>query len=149
MDFITAVRNIRGEMNISPARPLPVLVSGKPHAVERVRRFEELISSLARLESWEEVTGEAPDGCATGVVEDLRLFIPLAGLVDISAEISRLEKEIARWEKDLTRVTRKLENPNFLAKANPEVVEKERRKSAEIQEKLAGLSEALERLRAV
>ncbi|MBF0453701.1 MAG: valine--tRNA ligase [Magnetococcales bacterium] len=146
MSFVTAVRTVRAEMDLSPGKRLVVLVSGSQTMVERLKRHEGLISVLARLDSWDILSGEAPEGAATGVVEEMQIFIPLAGLIDVDAETARLLKGLQKLEKDLLRVTGKLSNPNFLAKAKPEVVEKERGKQQEMEEKKAGLSRALERM---
>ncbi|MBF0369291.1 MAG: valine--tRNA ligase [Magnetococcales bacterium] len=146
MSFVTAVRTVRSEMNLPPGKKLPVLVTGEEQAVDRLQRHEGLISVLARLESWENLSGEPPEGSAAGVVDGLRLFIPLAGLIDVEAEAARLEKGLKKLDKDLQRVQGKLKNPNFRAKAKPEVVAGEEAKEREFVEKRQGLAEALKRL---
>ncbi|MBF0154336.1 MAG: valine--tRNA ligase [Magnetococcales bacterium] len=149
MAFITAVRTIRAEMDLPPGQPLAVVITGEAWAVGHVRRHQEVIISLGRLSSWSEVVGETPTGCATGVVQGLRLFIPLAGIIDLDAEEARLEKAIGRVEGDLQRVLGKLSNDNFLAKAKPDVIDKERTKQRSMEEQRQGLAEALERIRAL
>ncbi len=153
MDFVqalvTALRTIRAEMNLPPGQRLPLLVSGAEAAIAMVRRHETLIKPLCRLESWEILEGEAPKGCATGVVPDLHLFIPLAGIIDLDAEFARLRKGMEKLAGELARVEKKLANPNFLAKAKPEVVAGERAKQQAIQEKHQGLGQALERIQSL
>ena len=146
MSLVTAVRTIRAEMDISPGKRLSILVSGSQEMLSRLKQHEGLIAPLARLDSWQVLDGEAPEGAATGVVEEMQIFIPLAGLIDVDAETTRLQKGLQKLEKELSRVAGKLSNPNFLAKAKPEVVEKERGKHQELEEKMAGLSAALLRI---
>jgi valyl-tRNA synthetase len=146
MSFVTAVRTIRAEMDISPGKRLAVLVSGSQEMVSRLQRHQDLITPLARLESWQILSGEAPEGAATGVVGEMQIFIPLAGLIDVDAETARLQKGLQKLEKELSRVVGKLTNPNFLSKAKPAVVEKEQGKRQELEEKKVGLSEALIRI---
>ncbi|MBF0261908.1 MAG: valine--tRNA ligase [Magnetococcales bacterium] len=147
MAMVTAVRNVRGEMDIPPGRRLPVLVSGEPEAVAILRRHEGLIAVLARLEGWSELTGEIPEGVATAVLPGMRIFIPLAGIIDPTAEIARLEKTLQKLEADLTRVTGKLNNAGFLANAKPEVVAGEQAKARAFTEKRQVLEDALARMR--
>ncbi|OSM04854.1 putative valyl-tRNA synthetase [Magnetofaba australis IT-1] len=146
--LITAVRNIRGEMDVPPSKPVSLLVSGSEQALARIRKHEALLKALAKVGEWEVLQGEAPDGCAAGVVDELRLFIPLKGLIDLDAEAGRLEKALGKLEGDLAKVRKKLGNASFLDKAKPEVVEKERAKEAELAQKAEGVSEALARINA-
>nr|CRH04665.1 Valyl-tRNA synthetase [Candidatus Magnetococcus massalia] len=144
--FVTTIRGIRGEMDVPPGKRIAILISGEEGAIARVRRHEPTINSLAKLASWEVLEGEAPEGSATGVMEDLRIFIPLKGLIDVDAEAQRLQKALDKLDVDLGRVEKKLSNENFLAKAREDVVAKEREKAVEMAEKRAGLIEALERI---
>ncbi|MBF0445607.1 MAG: class I tRNA ligase family protein, partial [Magnetococcales bacterium] len=146
MSLVTAVRTIRAEMDISPGKKLDILVQGSKEMVTRLERHSALIVPLAKLASWQVLEGEAPDGAATGVVGEMQIFIPLAGLIDIEAETARLQKGLQKLDKDLERVVGKLTNPNFLAKAKPEVVAKEQGKQQELEEKKNSLTEALLRI---
>ena len=94
------------------------------------------------------VTGEGaePKGAATAVAGEVRVYVFLAGVIDVASEKGRLEKEIAKIEKDLAVVSRKLANPDFLAKAAEAVVVKEREKAREFGEKRTALEAALQRL---
>nr|VFK00016.1 MAG: valyl-tRNA synthetase [Candidatus Kentron sp. H]VFK00090.1 MAG: valyl-tRNA synthetase [Candidatus Kentron sp. H]VFK04395.1 MAG: valyl-tRNA synthetase [Candidatus Kentron sp. H] len=140
--FVLGVRRIRGEMNIPPAKRVPVLLrqevagEGQEGIAETRRRLAEhhrALTTLARIESiaWLEV-GAAPPESATSLLGDLELRIPVAGLIDVEAETARLGKEIAKMVQELTRSQGKLENPNFVDKAPPEVVAKERVRVAEL-----------------
>ncbi|MBF0416857.1 MAG: valine--tRNA ligase [Magnetococcales bacterium] len=147
MALVTAVRNVRGEMDIPPGRRLPLLVSGESEAVAILRRHEGLIGVLARLEGWSELSGEIPEGAATAVLPGMRIFIPLAGVIDPAAEIARLEKTLQKLDADLARVSGKLNNAGFLANAKPEVVAGEQAKAREFTEKRQVLEDALARMR--
>jgi valyl-tRNA synthetase len=149
MNIITSVRNIRGVMNISPSKKLRVLISA-PDA-DRLSIMEcgkEYIRDLANLEGLEmDVNVPEPKGSATGVVGPIRVHVFLEGVVDITAEKDRLEREIKKIEKDLSLVSRKLGNQDFLKKASPEIVEKEEAKFNALREKNQVLEDALARLR--
>jgi len=141
MDFILGVRNIRGEMNLSPAKPLSVFLQhGDGQDRECTTRNYTFLCALARLESisWLSDETKAPPS-ATALIRQVHLFIPMAGLIDAAAEIKRLDKEMERLRKDLDRTQSKLTNPNFVDRAPIEVVEKER-------ERLSQMGGALEKL---
>jgi valyl-tRNA synthetase len=90
-----------------------------------------------------------PKGVATGVVGTTRIFVPLAGVVDIAGEKTRLEKELAKVSKDLEQSARKLANSDFRAKAAPEIITKEEAKLKESQEKFSTLEGALKKLKEI
>ncbi len=126
---IVAVRNIRGEMNISPARKIPVLLRGQnQHDQRRMTENRQFLSSLAKLDSIDWLTdGEAPMS-ATQLVGDTEVLVAMAGLIDKQAELTRLDKELDRLNKEIARLQGKLNNEKFTAKAPAEVVEKEQEK---------------------
>jgi len=151
MDFLLGVRRIRGEMNIAPGKPLPVfLQNGQSQDRQWLEQNRELLSKLGRLEdiTWLEA-GEAAPESAIALLGELRILIPMKGLIDKDAELARLEKEIQRIEKDLPRVEGKLNDPSFAAKAPAQVVEKERAKLAEMRSSLQQLQQQVERIRAL
>jgi valyl-tRNA synthetase len=133
MQFVQGVRRIKGEMNISPAKPLPVLLQNASDQdlkwLEASRRY---LDFLARTESIQVSEGEeqAPEA-AIALVGGMKVLIPMAGLIDKEAELKRLNKEIGKLQSDLERGRKKLSNPDFLDKAPPAVVRKERDKLAE------------------
>ena len=151
-EVITRVRNIRGEMNIAPSLKLKVTLSVPEDASVRdmLERGRVNITNLANLEVLT-VTGETmePKGVATAVAGPVRIYVFLAGVIDVAGEKGRLEKEIAKVEKDLAVVSRKLSNPDFLAKAAEAVVKKEQEKSRGLGEKRTALETALKRLAAL
>ncbi len=133
---ITGVRNIRGEMNIAPGKALPLLLkNGSNQDQQALENTRVLLQKLAKLESitWLSA-GETAPPCATALVGSMELLIPLAGLIDVTAEKDRLQKEIARLERELSRLAGKLENDSFVANAPADVVAKEQQKLAETRE---------------
>ncbi len=146
---ILGVRNIRGEMNIAPSRPLPLLLQrGDASDRKRVADHQSALLMLAKLKdvTWLEPGEKAPPS-ATALVGDLELFIPLAGLIDQKAESARLEKEIAKLEQERTKAQVKLSNPAFVNQAPPAVVVQERERLVEFERALSKLSQQLEGLK--
>ena len=138
---VTGVRNIRGEMDISPARQVPILFSnGSTEDQERLDKFTRELTFLVRPESltWLGDNAEKPMS-ATALVGEMELLVPMAGLIDKEAELARLDKEIDRKQKDRAKTEGKINNPSFVEKAPEEVVQKER-------DKLQDLDSALEKL---
>ncbi len=148
MNVITRVRNIRGEMGLSPSKKLRVVVSAPEAEAKAVLTAGSgYITTLANLESLE-IGGdmEEPKGAATGVIGNIRVFVLLEGAIDVASEKARLEKELAKIEKDLTIVSRKLANADFLAKAAEAIVRKEEEKHRELTEKRAMIQKALNKV---
>ncbi|MBD3657467.1 class I tRNA ligase family protein, partial [Marinobacter sp.] len=139
---ILAVRNIRGEMNISPAKKIPVLLRGAD--ADDQRRMDEnrqFLGSLAKLESLDWFTGDKAPMSATQLVGEMEVLVPMAGLIDKEAELKRLDKELDRLQKEIGRLEGKLGNEKFTAKAPADVVEKEQEKLRDAQGSLKRLSE--------
>jgi len=147
-DVITAVRNIRGEANIKPSQQVDLLLQGgtpddRAHADQSGAMLKRLANVGAT--TWLDDSAEAPPH-ALALVSDLRVMVPLAGLIDVAAERARLQKEIERNQADLARVEGKLGNPNFVNKAPSAVVDKERVKAADLRTRIAALEDQLEKL---
>jgi valyl-tRNA synthetase len=151
MEIITSIRNIRGEMRIPPSQKLNVLISAADEKSKRIIETDrDYILNLANLESLKvEVNLVEPKGVATGVIGATRIFVPLAGIVDIAGEKTRLDKELAKVTKDLEQSSRKLATRDFLAKAAPEIIQNERKKLKDFQEKFAALEKALKKLKEI
>jgi valyl-tRNA synthetase len=133
MQFILGVRRIKGEMNIPPAKPLPVLLANaSTQDLAWLAASRPYLDFLARTESVHilEPGQEAPES-ALALVGEMQVLIPMAGLIDKDAEIKRLDKELARLEGDVARTQAKLANPSFVDKAPAAVVQKERERLAE------------------
>ncbi|MDP2039249.1 MAG: class I tRNA ligase family protein, partial [Ignavibacteria bacterium] len=142
-EVVTAIRNIRGEMSISPAKPINVFL--KSTAVTFAQ--EKYIKSLVRIETLTvDEHLDKPKACASAVVKGCDIFIPLEGLIDLKVERARIEKEIARILGSFNGVRKKLENESFVSKAPAEVIERERMKMADWQKALEKLQTILEDL---
>ncbi len=145
---IIAVRNIRGEMNISPARDIPVLLT---KGGERDRQFlgnnAQFLVKLAKLESvsWLDDPGTAPPA-SMQVVGELEVLVPLAGLIDVAAELGRLAKERDKLEKEIARLADKLGNAKFVENAPTDVVAKEREKLSNAESTLNQLQDQVDKL---
>jgi len=151
MNFILGVRRIRGEMNIAPSKPLPVLLqNGSETDQQNLSKSLSYIQKLGRLESitWLNPDDTTPES-AIALVGELKILIPMAGLIDKEAELARLAKEIQKIANDLPRVEGKLNNPAFVDKAPPEVIDKERAKLAELRSLLNNLEQQQEKIRAL
>jgi valyl-tRNA synthetase len=149
MGIITAVRNIRGEMNISPSQALAVTIqSADETARELITQHQAMIVDLARLQDLAiEMPGSKPPATATAIVDQVTLFVSLEGIVDFEKEEQRLEKEIFKLAKKLSSVSNKLQNKNFLNKAPEEIVSKVRKKHDTLQQKKAKLDANLDKIR--
>jgi len=146
--FILGVRQIRGEMNISPGKALPVLLQGATETdKELAERHTALLHRVGRVESVRALTdGEEPPAAAMALLQDVRLLVPMEGLIDVEAERQRLAKQRDRAQADLTRSRAKLDNPNFVNNAPADVVTKEQARIAEFERQLSQLAEQLEKL---
>lgn len=117
--FILGIRNIRGEMNISPGKPLPIqLWNAHAEEIQRVKDNEVLLKAIAKIDSITvlKVTDARPSA-STALVGTLEILVPLAGNINVEAEVKRLQKEIDKHKKDLDLMQSKLENPDFMQKA--------------------------------
>ena len=148
-NFILGIRKIRGEMNIAPGKPLPVLLqNGDDNDQQSLAKHQLLLTALARIESiqWLDTTDSAPES-AMALCGDMRILIPMAGLIDKDAELARLGKEIEKREKELERSENKLQNPSFVDRAPAEVVDKERQKLADMRSALDNLRAQQDKIR--
>ena len=147
MDVTTAIRNIRGEMNIAPAAQVDAVVFGPDHLTGIVQTHGHYVKDLARLSGLEmHKDGKRPRVAASAVVRELELFVPLEHVLDFTDESQRLQKEISKLEPELARSKKKLANKEFLDRAPEDVVSKERDKFERLGDKLNKLQRQLERL---
>ena len=149
--FIIAIRNIRGEMDISPSKELPVLLKNvNENDQRRLNENEQFLSSLAKLESITVLAdSEQGPASASAVVGDLSVLIPMAGLIDKEAELTRLDKAMDKLVKDAAKTRGKLANDNFVGKAPAAVIEKEKAKLAEAESALAKMQEQKDQIAAL
>ena len=140
---IIGIRNIRGEMNITPAKHLPIYFNnGSADDLRKLNDNRQFLAKLANLEAitWLEPGEEAPMS-ATALVGNMEILVPMAGLIDKDAELARLNKEIDKLQRELEKVQSKLGNENFVGKAPAEVVAKERERMADMEATLGKLSQ--------
>jgi len=143
MNFILGVRRIRGEMNIAPGKPLPVLLqNGSDTDQQSLANNRIYLQKLGRLESitWLNADDSTPES-AIALIGDMKILIPMAGLIDKEAELARLEKEIQKIKNDLPRVEGKLNNPTFVDKAPQDIIDKEKAKLADLHSSLNNLEQ--------
>ncbi len=147
--IITGIRNIRGEMNISPSLSLAVSAQSQDESTKKtIQQHRDMIINLARLKSLS--VGNAvkrPKSAAMAVVNDATIFISLEGIVDFAKEIERLEKEINKLTNESATVSKKLNNEDFLRKAPVEVVEKVKAKHGLLVEKQQKLLSNLNKIK--
>ena len=141
-NVIVGVRNVRGEMNISPAKVLPIyLARGNTDDKRRLDENRQFLSKLASLESitWLEDPADAPLS-ATALAGDMEILVPMDGLIDVTAELARLDREIDKISNETKKLSGKLGNSKFVDNAPAEVVEKERQKLEEFENSLSQLN---------
>ena len=149
--FILGIRQIRGEMNIPPSKPLPCFVQNISDIDQRcLDTHAQLLSSLAKLESIQQlsVNDDAPES-ATALVGEMKVLIPLAGLIDKDQEIARLNKEIEKLEKQKIQFSAKLNNKKFTNGAPKAVVNKEKEKLTSVESAIIDLSSQLKKISAL
>jgi len=143
-DVIRAVRKLRNENRVAERVAVPAVV--KTDDPEPLLDQEGLIRRLGRLESFDAGDVTRPDGAAIEVLAGDEVYVPLAGLIDVEAERARKQKELEKAQGQLRGVEGKLGNQNFVTKAKPEVVERERQRADEIKERIERLERALKDL---
>jgi len=148
MDLILAIRNIRGEMNIAPSMQIKAIVNvARKDMADHLEKAAGYVKTLSRL--YELQIGESekkPKTAATGVIKDAEVYVPLEGIIDLTQERDRLQKEIAKTSKDIEVFSKKLSNRNFVDKAPKEVVEKDTAKFEEFKAKRDKLEQSLKML---
>jgi valyl-tRNA synthetase len=146
VDLVTEVRSIRSEMNVPAATQIPlVLVAASAEVQTRATRYDDMLRRLARL-SGISFSDAAPSGAVQIIVRGGVAALPLADVIDLSAERTRLQKEIARIDQEIARIDGKLSNESFVARAPEEVVVGEREKREDYRAQKDKFAEALLRL---
>jgi valyl-tRNA synthetase len=147
--IVVAVRGIRADYNVSPGAHVDVIV----HASEDFTRtilagYTKFVQDLAKAR---EVTvrkeGEVPKLSASSLVGEAEVFVPLAGLIDVSVELPRLEKDLKKSKAEVEQVEKKLENPNFAQRAPVEVVEETKQRLEDARARVIKLTQMIERLK--
>jgi valyl-tRNA synthetase len=148
MEFILGVRRIRGELDIAPSVQIPARLQGAAASdLAHYSRNEAVIRRLAGISSATALApGETPPQAAAALLGELQILVPMAGLIDVDAELARLGKRRSRLEQELARASAKLGNENFVRNAPAEVVTQERERIAGFKRELAQLAEQHERV---
>lgn len=149
--LIGAVRNIRGEMGLGNARLLPVLLQNTTDAEKaQIARIEPLFKALAKVESITFLSdAEQPPLSSSSVVGHVSVFVPMKGLIDPKAELTRLQKDLDKVQKQHDQIANKLSNEGFVSKAPAAVVEGEKVKLAEFADQLAKIKANMEQIAAL
>jgi valyl-tRNA synthetase len=147
MAVIRAVRNLRTETNCPPGKEVKVIFCGPETDLAFLREQQPYLRALARAVMAEApASGERPKGAATAVVGAIEIYLPLDDLVNLEEERARLSKEVGKIEDELARVQKKLANRDFMAKAKAEVIQKEKDKAVQFEEKIRTLRSSLEKI---
>jgi valyl-tRNA synthetase len=144
---ITRIRDARNQMSVEPARRIPVIMA----VSNDLAIFEQqmpLIEFLARTEKPQlySTLDHKPEQAMALLAGTVEIYLPLAGMIDIGKELERFDKEIAQAQQEQSRLQSKLANKNFVSKAKPEVVAKDREKLVEQEEHLVKLTARREEL---
>jgi valyl-tRNA synthetase len=149
VDTVGEIRSVRAEMNVPPgARPPLSVIGASPETKARLSRHRDLLLTLARLDSAREAESP-PTGAVPFVLGEATGALAIAEFIDLTAEKARLVKEISGHVGEIEKTQKKLNNPDFLARAKEEVVEENRERLAEAEAAKAKLEAALARLEAV
>jgi len=145
MELVRAIRNIRGEVNLTPGKKIEVIIQAQPAELAIITKSQAYLTNLAGIAQLQltALQEEKPEKAMTARVEKVELYLPLAGLLDLDKERERLEKELALAEKEVERVDNKLNNPGFTGKAPAEIIAKEQEKREEWLEKKDKILERL------
>ena len=148
--FVLGVRKIRSGMNIDPRKALPVLLqNGSEQDRQRLDNNRHYITALGRVESIEWLGDQEGPESATALIGEMKLLIPMAGLIDKEAEQARLGKELNKKRTELERTENKLNNASFVDKAPAAVVDKEKAKAEDVRSAIRQLEEQLAKIAAL
>ncbi|HKZ46602.1 MAG TPA: valine--tRNA ligase [Thermodesulfobacteriota bacterium] len=149
MDVIKAIRNIRSEMNVSPALTIEAVCYSSDDSVIKLLETEgRHIKTLSKV-SGLKISAPAgrPENCATAVAGNIEIFVPLKGLINFEEEEKRLKKDIEKIERELLAVERKISNKEFIEKAPKEVIEKDKARLEELLQKKMKLEQGVGRVK--
>jgi len=150
MEVIKTIRNIRAEMNVPLGKKTEVILQiGTPELEQLFIANTHFLQQLASVMpvNIQSLSGDKPEQAATAVAGGVEIYLPLKGLIDTAKEFARLEKELANLDKEVVRLAGKLNNPSFVAKAPAQVIEVEREKQRDYEEKRTVVRERLEFLK--
>lgn len=145
IDMIKAIRNLRAEMKVPLGQKAKLILAADEREKAIISENAGYLDKMAAVNEVEFIAlnDDAPKGAAAAILGDIRIYLPLAGLIDMDKEKARLTKEVEKAEKEIARLNGKLSNQGFLAKAPAEVVAGEKAKLEDAQKRLAGLKETM------
>ena len=147
ISLITLIRTVRREMNIPPSAKIPFIVQEITSSSERkLKIYQEIILTLGRLSQLSFDQSPSPVGALQLVYQDMTIFLPVSDIIDLQSEKKRLAKDFDKVNEEIKKIQNKLNNPDFITKAKPEVVEEQKEKLQEIQVTKDKISQALSRL---
>ncbi len=139
---ISAVRNVRGEMNVPPSVKAKIFIETADRAAfEKGEMFFERLASASEISFVDE--GFDGKDCATAVTDCARMFIPLSEIIDTEKEMARLTKEKKAVQKDIDFLSSKLSNQGFLAKAPEKLINEQKEKLARAKEKMEKIEQSI------
>ncbi|MEO1709085.1 MAG: valine--tRNA ligase [Pseudomonadota bacterium] len=146
--LIGEIRSVRSEMNVPAGAKMSLTVIGAdPTTRERLRKHDETIKRLARLDGFR-FEKAAPEGSAAIIVDEVEAALPLAGIIDMDAERARLGKEIEKARDEIAKIDAKLANPKFVERAPEDVVEENRERRVDFEGQITRLEAALRQIAA-
>lgn len=150
MDIVNAIRSVRGEMNVSPGKKVDAHIAVSANIRAELEPQMKVLSSLAKLESitWVDADSEV-ENAAVAPLAELKVYLPLAGLVNIAEELARVSKNMEKLEKEMGGISSRLNNEKFIASAPEAVVTKAHEDLAELKAKLAELDASKVKLQAI
>lgn len=147
IELVSGIRSVRSEMNVPPSAQAPLAVlEANDLTKERIAHHDAAIKRLSRVADIS-LSDAAPKGSAQLVVGEATYCMPLGSLIDLGAEMARLEKENGKLAAEMEKIDKKLSNEKFVANAKPEVVEADRARFAELQEAQSKIAVAQQRLK--
>ncbi len=150
--FIMGVRTVRGEMNLSPNKMLSAFYKTTSNKVDEAFSANlQSLKALAKLGEVRKLEANEPPPVSTHIIAgDFEIFIPLEGTIDnIDAEIQRLNKELQKHNSDFEFAQKKLSNENFVAKASPDAVEKEKQRKETASQAISKITETMNKMKAL
>ncbi|MBC8170045.1 MAG: class I tRNA ligase family protein, partial [Anaerolineae bacterium] len=147
MEMVRGIRTVRMEYEVDPGKRITAAIAPGSHRAN-IEAYNYLFSRLCNVAEMHIIDGTAPEDSASVVVSDATVYLPLKGLIDFAAEIERMEKDQGKLQEQITKSESTLANENFVARARPDVVQKERERLAELQASAAQIASRLVELRA-
>jgi valyl-tRNA synthetase len=140
--MVRGIREVRLTYNVEPGRKISAIVAPGSRR-EAIEKHTYLFARLCNVSQVDILTGSEPENAASVVVSDVTVYLPLAGLVDVQAECDRLNKEKLKLEEQIERIEKQLSNEQFVSRARPDVVERERVKLNDLQASAKQIRERL------